>query len=179
MPFTKEIMWLSYSTVRIINHYLNENDIYKKCEIGKELNNRNIILKLDIIENILIIQSKKETYKFFVPFSYNKNFECIEYDWEEILPEILDEVGITASSEQIDKLSSLINDNSLVELDYCGSTEQHKINRDEIDNLKKELEIEKSKKFCKECQGTGFVTEFWFDRFVTSDCNICHGKGKI
>jgi len=49
----------------------------------------------------------------------------------------------------------------------------------ENERLNKELELEKSKIHCKECNGRGYITDNFLNRSSTTRCHKCNGEGRL
>lgn len=102
----------------------------------------------------------------------------VEY-WEECLAESLDEHGIIATAEQIKDIAEDVAGAHTVmgeNLDppVMGPS-SHNL---ELDRLNKELANEKSKVVCRECAGTGRITEYIGPWFSNSQCDRCDGAGR-
>lgn len=99
--------------------------------------------------------------------------------WKECLTEAFDEVGITATEEQVAEVASWV----------AGAHENYGMAhghdcipnplQQENERLAKALKEEQSKSFCKECHGTGEIWESFAGRTSNSQCNACRGAGKI
>lgn len=103
--------------------------------------------------------------------------------WEECIAEALCDAGISATDKQIRIVAKWIesaHDNyglytgqEVADRNYSSAKDN------EINNLNKQLDIEKSKITCRECNGTGRIegpvgTSHW----SISSCYKCNGEGR-
>jgi hypothetical protein len=99
----------------------------------------------------------------------------VEY-WIECLGNSLEEHGIGFTPEQLRAVAEDIQTAYL-----CREQAFHTPDHPAIQELKtvqKQLKAEQDKRVCKECKGTGTITESWLDRSSTTTCGACHGEGK-
>lgn len=99
--------------------------------------------------------------------------------WKNCVFEILDRVGVSLTEDQTKEIECYI--------DGCESVEFEATGRDCIPNpqieenkrLSKALEVERSKVTCRECNGTGTITEpVGTSHWSTSQCDKCKGEGR-
>lgn len=101
--------------------------------------------------------------------------------WQEAVSCALDEAGVTATDDQINQIARSIE----ISHDCYGMAHGHDCipNPTVLENekLKKELNVERSKVGCPECDGRGSITTSWgtTGRSCTSRCDRCNGEGKI
>lgn len=96
--------------------------------------------------------------------------------WKEVVPEIVAEIGITLSDEQMQQLIEGIEgcaENQWMWFGQPASRVDYKT--EEIKKLKDELEREQSKIVCNVCEGSGQERYI----FGYSSCVKCGGSGKI
>ena len=98
--------------------------------------------------------------------------------WKECIKEAFEDAKIEASDEQIDTVISWVE----------GAHENYSMangydcipNPLETENkkLKKDLDDEKEKVLCKECNGKGVITTYGGTFQSTSSCDKCDGMGR-
>lgn len=102
--------------------------------------------------------------------------------WQEAVACALDEAGISASSEQIAEIAESMSNSADMRDQYLGydiaSANFVSNERSEVARLKKELEREKRKVICKECNGGGSITYDGPYHSSTSSCFKCNGEGR-
>ena len=98
--------------------------------------------------------------------------------WKECVESALDEVGLSATDEQINTIVKCIE----ISHDQYGMAFGHDCIPNPLveDNkrLIEQLQIERDKKPCKECGGRGNITYNYGTRSSTSRCDRCNGEGK-
>ena len=99
--------------------------------------------------------------------------------WENVIPEILDELGIDLGEGKVKELIEAIEGCDENKSTYCGYDVAHRSSHSEIERMKKELAEERSKVVCPQCKGQGGITVHWLDRSSSSTCWKCNGEGKV
>lgn len=100
--------------------------------------------------------------------------------WRVCLEESFSEHGIAATAEQIEAVASDIEGAASVRHEACGLDRIPDPREAEIARLKSDLAAERSKTGCPVCGGRGRLSvEFLPGRYATSDCDACHGHGKV
>lgn len=98
--------------------------------------------------------------------------------WDECIRTAFEESGITATEEQIEGIVETVKggfENYGLAHGYeCISNPLS----EELNNLKKQLEKEKRKIHCEECNGRGSITVNGPLHSATSSCYKCKGEGK-
>lgn len=98
--------------------------------------------------------------------------------WEECVSEALDDVGIEATSVQVEEIAVWIK--SAHECYGEAHGHEHIPNPLVTENTKlsDELAIEKAKVSCRECKGSGSIGEPFASWWSTSTCPKCRGEGR-
>lgn len=99
--------------------------------------------------------------------------------WKECINEAFEDAGIAATKEQTDIVISWVEgayDNRSMAFGYDAIPNPIKI---ENDKLKLELEKERKKQICKECNGTGRIISQGYSHSSESECYKCRGEGKV
>jgi len=97
--------------------------------------------------------------------------------WIESLASSFEEHGIVATSEQIARVAADMQVSSENQGQAFYTPPNPMIR--ELDETKKLLAAEKAKVGCPTCRGKGYVVENFMNRSSTSQCDKCHGEGKI
>ena len=99
--------------------------------------------------------------------------------WEECIAEAFEDAKIIASDEQIKIVANCVEGGH----DFYGQAHGHDCIPnplvEENKKLTKRLEIEISKRVCPDCKGSGRIIENYLNRSSNSQCDRCHGEGKI
>jgi hypothetical protein len=99
--------------------------------------------------------------------------------WLECVAEALEDAGIAASPEQIAKVAEWVEGAH----DNYGMAHGHDCIpnplREEIKVLQKDLRLERSKRACKDCNGTGQWVSHGPHHSAYSQCSTCRGEGKV
>ena len=104
--------------------------------------------------------------------------ETMDY-WKDCVAEAFEDAGIVATKEQIDTVTTWVegaHDN------YGMATGRDCIPnplRQEISELQKKLEVERSKVVCPECKGERSITTYGPVHCATSQRWKCRGEGKV
>jgi|CXWL01.1.fsa_nt_gi hypothetical protein len=98
--------------------------------------------------------------------------------WEECIKESFDEAGIVATDAQVAIVVSWVeggheNYGMAHGNDVIGNPRDS-----EIETLKKQLEIEKEKRPCPDCKGSGEEVTYGGTRMSRTTCFRCNGEGK-
>jgi len=103
--------------------------------------------------------------------------------WREHAEIAMDEAKLEATDDQLDTIAGVIESAHEFYGQAMGhdvaSTNWHANNRQEIEDLKKEVQAEKAKEICPECRGARVLHTYGGTMVGTSDCWKCHGDGRI
>lgn len=98
--------------------------------------------------------------------------------WIEAVECALDDVGITATDEQIISIAASMETNH----ECYGMAFGHDCIPNPVvlekEKLEKDLKYEKEKRPCPECKGKGTITTYGGTFQSTSQCDVCRGEGK-
>ena len=97
--------------------------------------------------------------------------------WKSSLEEIFGEYGIS-EGDKFDAIVKDVEQAASMENEACGDHFIPDPQTAEIAELKKELDIEKNKVHCQECNGRGSITDYGPSHYCTSTCSKCNGKGR-
>jgi hypothetical protein len=105
----------------------------------------------------------------------------LEEYWRITSEDALCEAGLAATQEQIDEVGWRFQRAAEVHGEYTGAYLIPDPMREENAKLLTLLNKERSKVFCRECQGTGRLIENFgpVGRSSNSECWKCHGEGKL
>lgn len=102
--------------------------------------------------------------------------------WRESVEIALDEAGVTATDEQIEEIAGAIEishenygmamGHDVASVNLAGERER------ETERLKSEIERERAKITCRECNGSGWQTTHGPIHNCTSQCWKCRGAGR-
>lgn len=110
------------------------------------------------------------------------NMAGFEY-WRECVSEAFDDVGIVATGDQIERVASWVEgaheNYGMATGDHVASLNLQGSKESEIKKLEKELEVERAKKGCPDCNGRGFIRIQGPYHGSDSSCRTCHGEGKV
>jgi len=99
--------------------------------------------------------------------------------WEECIRCAFEDAGIVATEEQIQIVIGTVevsHENYGTAFGYdCIPNPVVEENK----KLAKQLEIERSKRVCPDCKGSGRIIENYLNRSSDTQCSKCHGEGKI
>ena len=91
---------------------------------------------------------------------------------------ILDEHGVTVTSEQIDAIAKDVQGASEVSGEICG-TPENPLARELADTQAK-LKRERDKTICRECNGHGIISSpMMGGKWANSTCHKCGGHGHL
>lgn len=99
--------------------------------------------------------------------------------WKECISEAFEDAGIKATKEQIDTVASWVegaHDNHSMSHGYDVISNPLE---DENKELKRKLYIERDKRVCKECRGSGELVTYGPCHSASSSCYKCNGEGKV
>ena len=98
--------------------------------------------------------------------------------WEECVGNALEDCGITATPEQVKAVGESVRVGHECYGQAFHSPENPLIG--EVSTLKRLLQEEREKVFCRYCNGRGSITENFgpSGRSATGGCPKCHGEGK-
>jgi len=103
--------------------------------------------------------------------------------WIEAVESSLDEHGLIATTEQVEKIADDMRINaehqSMVFGSDVASENLSQSWKNEIDGLKKALRDEQEKVVCPICLGKGRVKHSCGTFFSESECFRCKGKGRV
>lgn len=102
--------------------------------------------------------------------------------WTEHAEIAIDEAGLTATSDQIQTIAGVIESAH----EFYGQSMGHDVasvnlrgeREREIQVLADEVERERNKVHCKQCDGKGWITSSYGFRSSTSQCWKCRGDGR-
>lgn len=102
--------------------------------------------------------------------------------WQECIEESFEEAGIVASKAQIEEVVSWVEgaheNHSLASGHDARHSGPSPLQR-EIEQLRRDLNTEKNKINCNECNGVGRITMHGPYHSGNSECHICRGVGRI
>lgn len=99
--------------------------------------------------------------------------------WNECIAEALEDAGVNANQQQIDTVASWVegaHDNYGMAMGHDAIPNPLV---EENRNLKKELQIERDKIICTECNGKGRIVTHGPIHSYNSECYVCRGEGRI
>lgn len=98
--------------------------------------------------------------------------------WKESVEIAFNDYGIVATKEQIEGVARDMEGSheNIGQAFYQPPAGEHL--REEINNLKRELEKERRKEVCPECKGKGRITTYGPYHSGNSECMKCRGNGK-
>lgn len=103
--------------------------------------------------------------------------------WKESVESALDEMGRWKdfTPEEIEKLADYMERAASMESEYTGTINIPDPRTMEVEDLKRKLKYESEKVVCPECLGKGRIISSFgpAGRVSDSQCNECHGEGKI
>ena len=98
--------------------------------------------------------------------------------WKECISEALDDAGVKATEEQIKNIAWWIEGAH----ENYGMAFGHDCIPNPVDlenkRLTKELQEEKDRVFCRECNGSGRIISHGPSHSSNSECSRCRGAGK-
>lgn len=102
--------------------------------------------------------------------------------WTEHASIAMDEAGITATSEQLDKIAAVIESAH----EFYGQMHGHDVadanfrdeQRKKTADAERALKREQDKVFCRECNGNGYTIVSYGSRSGESQCWKCGGAGR-
>ena len=99
--------------------------------------------------------------------------------WDECIEVACEEAGVKVTEEQIKIIAGCVD----------GAHENYGMafGHDDIpnpvqlenDQLKKDLDREKTKMMCSECRGEGYLITHGYSHSSSSSCHVCRGEGFI
>lgn len=98
--------------------------------------------------------------------------------WIEAVSSAIDEIGLTATKEQIEVMALNLMISAEQESMAFGPVPESPY-KSELDALRIELKKEKAATWCGECNGKGWITIPGPYHSSTSKCFKCGGDGKI
>lgn len=99
--------------------------------------------------------------------------------WEECILEAFEENRIKATEDQIKEVVGWVKGAHENYGMAYGYDQVDSPSETEADILRKELEKERGKIFCKDCEGTGSKKTSGPAHYSYHNCNKCKGTGKI
>lgn len=99
--------------------------------------------------------------------------------WKEAVACSLDEHGIVATDEVIEKVARDMEMAREMQSEATGELNIPNPLITENKILEKRLHDEIAKRGCSECGGRGYITTNFGMRSSTSQCDKCHGEGKV
>ena len=96
--------------------------------------------------------------------------------WKEAVMCSFEEHGISAMDEQISGIAEDM-DGACENIGMAFHVPENPLLK-ELDNAKKELQIEREKEHCFACRGTGRVQSYGGTLVFDSQCDKCNGEGK-
>jgi len=98
--------------------------------------------------------------------------------WAECISEALDDAKLKASKEQIENIAGWVegaHENYGMAFGHDCIPNPQTL---EIEKLAKELQKEREKVLCQECNGAGSITSYGPVHSATSQCSNCRGEGR-
>jgi len=99
--------------------------------------------------------------------------------WTECISQAFDEANIITTDEQIDSVVEMVKHAHEMYGEAHGYDCIPNPLKEENIQLRKNLKIEKEKRICKACNGSGSITSYGVCHSATSQCDKCNGEGKL
>lgn len=104
--------------------------------------------------------------------------DAAEDYWDECVTEAFEQAGLTATEEQIKIVAGDIQV-SHENYGMAFHSPQSDGGQREIDHLTRELQAERDKRICYECNGKGRIITQGPCHSSDSECSNCRGEGRI